>query len=92
VVFGVVNGVDTDRVDTERLEVGDIAPQVVKVEQRVSCISRTTSDPISMIARMPQRSLNILGVFMAAEQRTWLVSDTSNVESVAASEEGISSH
>jgi hypothetical protein len=42
VVLGVVDGVDTDGVDTEILEVGDIAPQAVEIEKRVLCISSTT--------------------------------------------------
>jgi hypothetical protein len=42
VVLRVVDGVNTDGVDTERLEVGDIALQALNVEQRVLCISGTT--------------------------------------------------
>jgi hypothetical protein len=42
VVLGIVNGVDTDGVDTEILEVGDIALQALEIEERVLRISSTT--------------------------------------------------
>jgi hypothetical protein len=42
VVLGVIDGVDADGVDAERLEVGDIALQVLDIEERVLWISGTT--------------------------------------------------
>jgi hypothetical protein len=42
VVLRVVDGVDADRVDAERLEVGDIALESLEVEQRVGCVGGTT--------------------------------------------------
>jgi hypothetical protein len=42
VVLGVVDGVHTDRVDTEVLEVLDITLQALEVEQRVLGVRSTT--------------------------------------------------
>lgn len=42
VVLGVVNGVDTDSVDSKILEVGNIALQSLDIEERVLSVSRTT--------------------------------------------------
>jgi hypothetical protein len=42
VVLGVVDCVDTDRVDAEVLEVINIALQALEVEKRVLCVRSTT--------------------------------------------------
>jgi hypothetical protein len=82
VVLGVVDGVDTDGVDTEILEVGDIAPQALEIEERVLCISSTT---LEVVSTSPQRR-------KATELRTWLVSNTTHVETLVACEEAIALH
>ena len=82
VVLGVVDGVDTDGVDTEILEVGDIAPQALEVEERVLCISSTTC---GVVRKSPPRP-NV------TELRTWLVSNTTHVETLVVCEEAIALH
>jgi len=42
VVLRVVDGVDTDGVDAERLEVLNIAFETLEVEQRIGSVGRTT--------------------------------------------------
>jgi hypothetical protein len=42
VVLGIVDCVDTDRVDAEVLEVINIALQALEVEKRVLCVRSTT--------------------------------------------------
>jgi hypothetical protein len=42
VVLRVIDGVDADRVNAERLEVGNIALESLEVEQRVGCVGGTT--------------------------------------------------
>jgi hypothetical protein len=79
VVLRVVDGVDTNSVDAERLEVGNIALQALDIEQRVLCIGGTTW-------RISVQDGLVSGVTLS---RTWLVSNTTDVESVVACEEGI---
>jgi hypothetical protein len=79
VVLGVVDRVDTDGVDSKILEVGNVALQAVNVEERVLSISRTTCRVLT----------NAVPSLLCYVQRTWLVGNTANVETLIASEESI---
>jgi hypothetical protein len=55
VVLRVVDGVDADGVNAERLEVGDIALQALEIQQRVLCISGTTWVPLACVRFVSRR-------------------------------------
>lgn len=78
-VLGVVDRVNANCVDAERLEVGNIARQGRYVKQRVLCIGRTTCVFVS----------SSVGPGRILEQQTWLVGNTTNVKTLIASEEGV---